>query len=160
MAPWWDGVEEDLRRRRTQVTALTAETTDEEDDVHEVSLRQVPEQAVLTAERRLTVDELEAFITGASEEIDAHLTRSGAAPAGPLRVVYHGMVTEDGDGPVEVVRPFTGRVEPAGELPIRVWVDARGLVRAGSPAEVHLSGRDADPDEPHVEVAWPVSGPA
>ncbi|MGY1669668.1 MerR family transcriptional regulator [Geodermatophilus sp. SYSU D00710] len=187
VARWWDGVEEDLRRRRTWVGALTVEPDEEEDDVTEVSLREVAEQTVLTAEQRLTVDELEDFITGASEEIDAHLARSGAVPAGPLRVVYHGMVTEDGDGPVEVVRPFTGRVEPAGELRIRLqragreavtclsrrqaefpgilraydavgaWVDARGLERAGSPAEVYLSDRDVAPDEPHVEVAWPVA---
>ena len=184
---WWAGVEEDLRRRRDLVTALTAET--EEDDVHEVTLREVAGQTVLTAERRLTVDELDGFVTGAGEEIDAHLARCGARPAGPLRVVHHGMVTEDGDGPVEVVRPFTGPVEPAGDLRIRLqhagreavtclsrreaefpgilrayavgaWVDAQGLQRAGSPAEVYLSARDADPDEPHVEVAWPVSGPA
>ncbi|MGY1695105.1 MerR family transcriptional regulator [Geodermatophilus sp. SYSU D00814] len=187
VARWWDGVEEDLRQRRTWVSALTVGPDDEEDDVHEVYLREVAEQPVLTAERRLTVDELEGFITGAGEEIDAHLARSGAVPAGPLRVVYHGMVTEDGDGPVEVVRPFTGRVEPAGDLRIRLqpagreavtclsrgqaefpgilraydavgaWVDARGLERAGSPAEVYLSARDVGPDEPHVEVAWPVT---
>lgn len=186
IARWWDGVEEDLRRRRDLVTALTVET--EEDDVYEVALREVREQTVLTAERRLTVDELEGFITAASGEIDAHLARSGAAAAGPLRVVYHGMVTEDGDGPVEVVRPFTGRVDPAGALRIRLqpagreavtrlsrgqvefpgilraydavgaWVDAHGLERAGSPAEVYLGDRDVDPDAPHVEVAWPVTG--
>ncbi|MGY1775035.1 MerR family transcriptional regulator [Geodermatophilus sp. SYSU D00804] len=186
VARWWAGVEDDVRRRRALVDALTAEPA-EEDDVYEVSLRAVPERTVLTAERRLTVDELDGFVTGASGEIAAHLERSGAAPAGPLRVVYHGMVTEDGDGPVEVVRPFTGRVEPAGELRIRLqqagreavtclsrrraefpgilgaydavgaWVDARGLERAGSPAEVSPSPRDADPDAPHVEVAWPVA---
>jgi DNA-binding transcriptional MerR regulator len=187
VARWWDGVEEDLRRRRTWVNALTVEPDDEEDDVYEVSLREVREQTVLTAERRLTVEELEDFIATASGGIDAHLARSGAAPAGPLRVVYHGMVTEDGDGPVEVVRPYTGRVEPVGDLRIRLqpagreavtcltrrqaeypgilraydavgaWVDASGLERAGSPAEVYLGDRDVDPDRPHVEVAWPVS---
>ncbi|MGY1730205.1 MerR family transcriptional regulator [Geodermatophilus sp. SYSU D01045] len=186
VARWWAGVEDDVRRRRALVDALTAEPA-EEDDVYEVSLRAVPERTVLTAERRLTVDELDGFVTPVSGEIAAHLERSGAAPAGPLRVVYHGMVTEDGDGPVEVVQPFTGRVEPAGELRIRLqqagreavtclsrrqaefpgilraydavgaWVDARGLERAGSPAEVYLNGRDADPDAPHVEVAWPVA---
>ena len=162
VARWWAGVEDDVRRRRVLVDALTAE-------------------------RRLTVDELDGFITAASGEIAASLARSGAAPAGPLRVVYHGMVTEDGDGPVEVVQPFTGRVEPAGDLRIRLqqagreavtclsrgqaefpgilgaydavgaWVDARGLERAGSPAEVYLSDRDVDPATPHVEVAWPVA---
>lgn len=187
VARWWAGVEDDVRRRRVLVDALTAEPAEEEDHVYEVSLREEPEARVLTAERRLTVDELDGFIAGAADEIAAHLARSGAAPAGPLRVVYHGMVTEDGDGPVEVVQPFTGRVEPAGELRIRLqqagreavtclsrgqaefpgilgaydavgaWIDARGLERAGSPAEVYLSDRDVDPDTPHVEVAWPVA---
>ena len=95
--------------------------------------------------------------------------------------------SEDGAGPVEVVRPYpAGRVDPAGDLRIRLqpagqeavtcltrgqaefpgilgaydavgaWVDARGLERAGSPAEVYVGDRDVDPDEPHVEVAWPV----
>jgi DNA-binding transcriptional MerR regulator len=186
VARWWAGVEDDVRRRRALVEALTGEPA-EEDDVYEVSLREVHGTRVLTAERRLTVDHLEDFVTGASAEIAAHLARSGAAATGPLRVVYHGMVTEDGDGPVEVVQPFTGRVEPAGDLRIRLqqagreavtclsrrqaefpgilgaydavgaWVDARGLQRAGSPAEVYLTDRDADPDMPHLEVAWPVA---
>jgi DNA-binding transcriptional MerR regulator len=187
VARWWAGVEDDVRRRRVLVDALTAEPAEEEEHVYEVSLREVPEARVLSAERRLTVDELDGFIAGAADEIAAHLARSGAVADGPLRVVYHGMVTEDGDGPVEVVQAFTGRVEPAGELRIRLqqagreavtflsrgraefpgilgaydavgaWVDARGLERAGSPAEVYLSDRDVDPDTPHVEVAWPVA---
>ena len=37
------------------------------------------------------------------------------------------------------------------------WCDAAGLERTGSPVEVYLGGRDVVPDEPHLEVAWPVS---
>jgi hypothetical protein len=36
------------------------------------------------------------------------------------------------------------------------WCDAAGLERTGSPAEVYLTGRDVGPDEPHLEVTWPV----
>lgn len=36
------------------------------------------------------------------------------------------------------------------------WCDAAGLERAGSPVEVHLTGRDVDPGRAHLEVAWPV----
>ncbi len=40
------------------------------------------------------------------------------------------------------------------------WIDDSGMQRAGSPAEVYLTPReaaDADPDRVHLEVVWPVS---
>lgn len=58
--------------------------------MHEIALRPV----------------LPAFISDAAERITRHLRDSGAQEAGPLRVIYHGMVTEDSDGPVEVAVPF------------------------------------------------------
>ncbi|SDN40093.1 hypothetical protein [Geodermatophilus sp. DSM 45219] len=91
---------------------------------------------------------------------------SGATRSGALRVAYLGMVTEDGDGPVEVAVPFRGAVRTAGELRVRGqpagreavtvltraeagfprvldaydavarWCEAAGLERSGSPAEV------------------------
>ncbi|MGY1822685.1 hypothetical protein [Geodermatophilus sp. SYSU D00079] len=144
------------------------------------------EDTLLSAERRLTVEGLDDVVTTARRSIEDHLAACGAAPAGALRVVHHGMVTEDSDGPVEVAVPSTGparpgaglriRLQPAGreavalltreeaELPrilgahdaVARWCDAAGLDRAGSPAEVYLTGRDVDPGTPHLEIAWPV----
>ncbi|MFW3170896.1 MerR family transcriptional regulator [Geodermatophilus sp. CPCC 206100] len=188
---WWAGVEDDLARRRLLVTHLLRRApggTDPspEDPVPHVALRTTGEHKLLTAERRLTVEELDGFITTARQAIEEHLTASGAARAGALRVVYHGMVTEDSDGPVEVAVPFTGSVEPVADLRVRLqpagreavtaltrdqaefprildaydavarWCDAAGLERTGSPAEVYLTGRDVEPATVHLEVAWPV----
>ncbi len=47
-------------------TAGPDDDEDEEDDVHEVSLREVPEQMVLTAERRLATP-LDGARVGAAE---------------------------------------------------------------------------------------------
>lgn len=185
---WWTAVEADVRERRELVRALSRPT--EEISVHPVALRAVPVADLLTAERRLTVDRLPGFIADAAARIDAHLTACGAAPAGPLRVIYHGMVTEDGDGPVEVAVPFRGTVSAVDDLRVRRqgagteaataltrressfprilaaydavgrWIDDAGLTRAGSPAEVYLTSREAaaaDPDAVHLEVVWPVS---
>ncbi len=186
---WWSSVEAAVRERRALLDTLHR-TTEEEHVVHEIALRQVPDGDLLTVERRLTVEELPAFISDASDRITGHLEASGAAVAGPLRVIYHGMVTEDSDGPVEVAVPFTGGVAAAEDLRVRRqgsgteawtaltrrdadfprilgaydalgrWIDDSGMQRAGSPAEVYLTPReaaDADPDRVHLEVVWPVS---
>jgi effector-binding domain-containing protein len=138
---------------------------------------------------RTVADRLPAFIADAAARIEAHLAACGATATGPLRVIYHGMVTEDGDGPVEVAVPFAGTVPAVDDLRVRRqaagreactalsrrqaefphvlaaydavgrWIDDEGLRRAGSPAEVYLTSREAAeaaPDAVHLEVAWPV----
>jgi len=154
--------------------------------VHDVALRTTDAATLLTTQRRLTVEQLGSFITDAARALEAHLSASGGTRTGALRVTYHGLVTEDSDGPVEVAVPVDGAVQPTGDLRVRRqpagreavtvltraeaefprildaydavarWCDAAGLERAGSPSEVYLSGREVGPDEPHLEVAWPV----
>ncbi len=146
--------------------------------MHDIALRPVPEQDLLTAERRLTVEDLSGFIGDAATRITGHLEASGAAAAGPVRVIYHGMVTEDSDGPVEVAVPFTGSVAAVDDLRVRRlaggteawtaltraesdfprilgaydalgrWIDEAGMQRAGSPAEVYLTSRAAADADP------------
>jgi DNA-binding transcriptional MerR regulator len=183
---WWASVEADVRQRRALLDTLYR-SHEEEPAVHDIALRTVPGQDLLTTERRQTVDGLSDFIGTAVARITAHLETSGAAVAGPLRVIYHGMVTEDSDGPVEVAIPFTGSVAPVDDLRVRRdpggteawtaltrqeaefpqvlgayddlgrWIDDSDLHRAGHPAEVYLNPRDVAPHVVHMEVVWPVS---
>jgi DNA-binding transcriptional MerR regulator len=186
---WWAGVEDDVARRRALVGSLhrrLAGDDPSEAPVHEVVLRTTEEATLLTTQRRLTVEALDSYIFDAARALGAHLAASGAARAGALRVLYHGMITADSDGPLEVAVPFTGTVRPTADLRVRRqpagreavtvltraeaefprlldaydavarWCDAAGLERTGSPAEVYLTGRDVGPDEPHLEVTWPV----
>ncbi len=173
---WWAGVAEDHARRAAVVAHVTRQSDERGTTVYEVQTRDVPELKLLSAERRLTVAELSDFIADARREITDTLAAAGVPVAGPARVIYHGMVTEDSDGPVEVAVPFTGSVEPVGELRVRLqgarreavtalsrdraefpgilgayeavsrWVDEAGLQRAGSPAEVYLTDRSAPDD--------------
>ncbi|PRY51039.1 hypothetical protein LY71_102102 [Geodermatophilus tzadiensis] len=123
VARWWAGVEDDVRDRRALVELLTR-AGEEDADVYEVRLRDVPEAELLTREARLTVDELDGVVRTVT-----CLSRRQAPFPGIL-----------------------GAYEAVG-----AWVDAAGLARAGNPAEVHPTDRDAaDPDAPHLEVAWPV----
>src|ERR687889_341908 len=117
---WWAGVEDDVALRRALVRSLHRRLAGDDDPpeapVHDVALRTTDEATLLTTQRRLTVGELGAFISDAARALEEHLAASGATRAGALRVVYHGMVTADSDGPVEVTVPFSGTVRPTGEL--------------------------------------------
>jgi DNA-binding transcriptional MerR regulator len=174
---WWSSVEADLRERRALLETLHR-STDEETSVHDIALRPLPDADLLSAERRLTVEDLPDFIADAAERIAGHLAASGATATGPVRVIYHGMVTEDSDGPVEVAVPFTGTVAAVDDLRVRRqgggteawtaltrgeadcprilgaydalgrWIDDAGLQRAGSPAEVYLTTRVAADADP------------
>lgn len=183
---WWASVEADVRERRALLDTLYR-SREEEPVVHDIALRTVPERDLLTTERRQTVDGLSDFIGDSVARLTAHLETSGASVAGSLRVIYHGMVTEDSDGPVEVALPFTGSVAAVDGLTVRRdpggteawtaltrgeaefpqvlgayddlgrWIDDSDLHRAGHPAEVYLTPRDVEPDVVHMEVVWPVS---
>jgi hypothetical protein len=53
-------------------------------------------------------------------EIRRHLEVGGGQMTAEGWVIYHGFVTPDSEAPIEVCVPFTGAVEPAGEIAIRL----------------------------------------
>lgn len=63
---------------------------------------------------------LMGVIVSSTIEIRAHLTEAGAGLAGGSWVIYHGAVTPESEATVEVCVPFTGLVDPAGPIGIRV----------------------------------------
>jgi hypothetical protein len=50
----------------------------------------------------------------------SHLVAAGATLPGGSMVIYHGHVTPEAEATVEVCVPFTGTVDPAGPIGIRV----------------------------------------
>src|ERR1700728_235222 len=127
--------------------------------------RDVAEQTVLTEQRHVYVGQL-AWIREAAARLTATAARCGGA-AGERFVIFHGIVTADSDGPVEVCVPvrhppqdpaeLAWRVEPAHreafipvtrahfEIPaiwsiydrLARWAAAPGRRRAGAPREVY-----------------------
>jgi DNA-binding transcriptional MerR regulator len=116
----WRETENAHAERRRLVRYLQDHLTGKDDAVYGIQTRDVPEQKVLSTQRNITADHLPGFIHEASSRLFAHLDAGGAAVAGAAFVVYHGEVTDDSDGPVEVCLPFTGALEPAGTLGIRL----------------------------------------
>lgn len=133
--------------------------------VHE---RHVPEQQVLTEQRHVYLGQL-TWVQEATGRLVAHADRCGGV-AGQRFIIFHGLVSADSDGPVEVCVPVTHlpadpaelawRVEPAHhEAFIRVtkvhfevpailsvydqlarWASASGRKQTGSPREVYAPG--------------------
>lgn len=157
---WLVAQEDQVRRRRDLVTALAAE---EVTRAGEVRVRNLPERKVLSAEGRLHVDDLDDFITDAQARIRSHLKASGVAADDRTRVHFHGMVTRDSDGPVEVTVAFEGRVEPVGELRVRVEPAMTEAYLPVSEADAGFPGilRVYDAIERWMDEnnRWPVASP-
>jgi hypothetical protein len=141
-----------------------------------VATREVPEQVVLTEQRYVRSGEL-GWIREAGARLTAVAGRHGG-PAGPRFVVFHGEVSEDSDGPVEVCVPVAAtavdpaavavRREPAhteAYIPVvrghfeapqilsvydaaRRWVRERGLLVTAPPREVYRYPADLDHGAP------------
>ncbi|MER7334138.1 MerR family transcriptional regulator [Micromonospora sp. NPDC000119] len=85
-----------------------------------VRCRDVPTQKVIFIQRHVTADHLPFFLPEATRLLFDHLTAAGGTLTGPVFVAYHGLVTEDSDGPVEVCAPTGDPVEPEGPVGVRI----------------------------------------
>jgi DNA-binding transcriptional MerR regulator len=136
-----------------------------------IATRDIAEQVLLTEQRHVYLDELPWIRVASARLLDAAGRFGG--PTGPRMVIFHGDVTTDSDGPVEVCVPVAAppgdphetawRIEPAHrvactpvtraqfEVPtilsiydaMHQWVDAR-YVEAGAAREIYQIGIDPD----------------
>ena len=74
-------------------------------NMHHVHERDVPEQLVLTEQRHITAGDLPGWL---GPTIGRHWQTGECfgGVSGPVLVIFHGEVDEDGDGPVKVCAPI------------------------------------------------------
>jgi DNA-binding transcriptional MerR regulator len=175
---WLDAQEADLRHRRELVKTLSY---GDDPAFGMVRTRQVVEHKFLYREQRLHVDALNDFTAESHARIRTWLNNAGLSGDGPVQVHFHGLVTRDSDGPVEVGIAFAGSVEPVDDLRIRLvpahleaylpvpkaysvfphvlrvydaleaWIDANKLLCTASPVEIHPGTGGAV-----FDIAYPV----
>jgi DNA-binding transcriptional MerR regulator len=185
LAEYWSAVERRLTAQRELADRLVrnlASETPVPDGAWPVGVRDVVEQHVVSEMRYVTAAEL-GWVREATERLNALAGRSGG-PTGPRFVVFHGEVTEDADGPVEVCVPVCAegadRPEPAHReafIPVvkghfeppqilsvydaaRRWVRENGHTVVAPPREVYSHGTDPDtagPEDLICDVALPFS---
>lgn len=184
---YWEDVERRAASQRELARHLSIQLSGEEGsyDMYEVQEREVPEQVVLTEQRHVTADELPEWIPAAGHRLMRAAEEHGGH-SGPMFVVYHGEVSQDSDGPVEVCVPVAengsgevaSRVEPAhSEAYVRItkaqvgfpqilsaydavtrWIGSRGLIlETCAPREIYFADWDAaGPDDEVCDVAYPL----
>jgi DNA-binding transcriptional MerR regulator len=183
VAAYWQAVESRLASQRELAAYVRARLMggDMDLDAYHVRERALPEQLVLSEQRHVRVDELERWLP----EAFARLTRTASRLGGPADApfaIYHGEVSEDGDGPVEVCVPIdptrpppldvATRREPARrEAYVRIrkaqvqypqilaayeavahWIAREGRSQAGAPREVYFARERFEAAEPGDEV--------
>lgn len=166
---WWRDIEGETASRRRLVTSLTRYLKGDITMKHDVETRQLPEQKLLTLERRVFADRLPATIGELGKTLYEHVTANSVQIAGPMMVIYHDEVNMDSDGPIEVCVPVAGAVEPFGDTRVRMerahkvayariskrevqfpdileayssveaWIRENGEQVAGSPREIYIA---------------------
>jgi len=103
--------------RRSLVRHIHAILREGEPLMFEVHTRRVPARRVMSMQRRLHAAETDAFVREAKRVFIEHL--GGAAPLGPFSLIFHGVVDDDSDGPLEATLGCSEDVEPSELVGIR-----------------------------------------
>ncbi len=85
----------------------------------EITTREVAAEKVATITAHVRQEELSRFIPDAIGRIRAHVAAQGAVAKDVDLTLYHSSMGAEGQGTVEVCVPFTGSVEPAGDVGVR-----------------------------------------
>jgi DNA-binding transcriptional MerR regulator len=88
-----------------------------EDPMFEVKTRHVPARRVMTVQRRLHAAETDGFVKDAKAAFAELL--GGKRPSSPLQLIFHGVVSPDSDGPLEVVLGCPDDLIPTGTIGVR-----------------------------------------
>lgn len=88
-----------------------------EDAMYPIETRHVPSRRLMSIQRRLYAHETDAFAREAKAAFAEHL--AGAEPPGPFMLIFHGVVSNDSDGPLEAALPCPADVQPTELIGVR-----------------------------------------
>jgi hypothetical protein len=82
-----------------------------------IQTRHVAAQRVMSVQRRLRVSEMPSFVRGVKAAFADHL--GGLQPPGPLSFIFHGIIDDENDGPLEVTPGCPDEVQPTDVIGVR-----------------------------------------
>src|SRR5690606_31756774 len=95
---YWREVEDATGAKLKLVAHIDRHLKGGNEVMHEVLTRHVEAQKLLTIEKRTQADELPNVIRENGDKLIQHALSNGVTIAGPMLVIYHGVVTMDADG--------------------------------------------------------------
>ncbi|HKF93993.1 MAG TPA: sigma-70 family RNA polymerase sigma factor [Gammaproteobacteria bacterium] len=82
----------------------------------QVTAKQIQAQKTVSITRRVFIGDLQAHLDGSIKQLMAYAQANNLLIAGLPFSIYHGAVSEDQDGSVEVCLPIAGDVHPSGDI--------------------------------------------
>lgn len=115
LSGYWGEIERRIAAQRYFVHRLqdSLRSGEERFGEFQVEVRTVPAQYVLTELHRPQWTHLEACLTASKQRVRKAAGEYGG-PAGELFVIFHGPISEESDGPIEICLPVAADQEPAG----------------------------------------------
>jgi DNA-binding transcriptional MerR regulator len=119
---WWTREEQAFAARRSVYGYLRTRLVRGVEDTaaYLVSARTTPAVKVATVTRVVDQSGLTDAMVDGEREIRAYLETAGGRAVAERWVVYHGFVTSDSEGSVEVCIPYAGTVDPSGDIVTRI----------------------------------------
>jgi DNA-binding transcriptional MerR regulator len=159
----------------------------QETDMSTVRTAIETDRPVISVMRRMTPGEMDQIIHDEVHRLRRIAAAAGVSATGDAFGVFHGPVTDDSDGPLEIVLPVDGLIDGAedvrgyrlagGQLALReaqgretdfpeilalydevhAWITAGGRTPTGPPREIWHNS-PRDAEELRLTVAWPFTG--
>jgi DNA-binding transcriptional MerR regulator len=98
--------------RHVQLTLLRGE-----DPMFPIETRHVPGRRVMSIQRRLHASETDRFARNAKAAFAEHL--GGSDATGPFTLIFHGVVSDDADGPLEAIVGCPDHIQPTELIGVR-----------------------------------------
>ncbi|CAM3415975.1 MerR family transcriptional regulator [Stackebrandtia soli] len=117
---WLDAAQARLHRQRAAVNALGRRGAGDPALADAIRVHPIPPRRVLYRQLRVRVDLMDDAIAESARRIRAHLEAEGIPDDGRILVFFHGMVTLDSDGPIEIAVTAPRPVEPVDDLRVRI----------------------------------------
>ncbi len=169
---YWQEVERDIENKRKLVHYLEGYLETKGEHMFDILERDVAEQNVLSVKKSVYIQDLETFIDASMKSMLDYLEHSSLKPSGAHFIIFHGQVNDDSDGPVEVCIPFAAKLEPQGDINIRLepahkeaytrisklQMDFPGILEAYDAVAKHLKTKDLSlcdsPREVYLMTNW------
>jgi DNA-binding transcriptional MerR regulator len=104
--------------RRFLIRHIHAVLREEGQPMFPIHTRHVPAQRVMSIQRRLRASQTDDFVREAKAAFTDHLR--GASPTGPFTLIFHGVVDQESDGPLEAILGCPDGVPVTDQIGIRV----------------------------------------